>query len=158
IAWESAFPGSVDETWRPEGPRASQVGAVSLTLAPTLLARGEEVAPYTGATGLRPLYVRSPQAVERANQVRAGERSLWAELEVAPLDLDELDRVLEIEQTVFGDPWPRRFFEDEVRAHESVACVVRHQGRLAGYLLAWAMPEEIHLGNLAIAPEYQRRG
>jgi ribosomal-protein-alanine N-acetyltransferase len=39
-----------------------------------------------------------------------------------------------------------------------VACAVRHQGRLAGYLLGWSLPEELHLGNLAVAPEYQRRG
>ena len=156
-AWEEAFPGCLDESWRPDGPVAEQVGRVAQVLAPSRLGKGEEIAPVTGATGLRPLYVRRPQAVERA-LTNAAERALWRELSISALDPAELDRVLEIEHTVFGDPWPRRFFEEEMRAPESVACVVRHEGKLAGYLMAWALPEELHLGNLAVAPEYQRRG
>jgi ribosomal-protein-alanine N-acetyltransferase len=157
-AWEEAFPDSVDSSWRPDGPLAEQVGRVAQALAPGRLGKGEEIAPVTGSTGLRPLYVRRPQAVERAAGAAAGERALWRDLSISSLDPAELDRVLEIEHTVFGDPWPRRFFEEEMRAPESVACVVRHEGRLAGYLMAWALPEELHLGNLAVAPEYQRRG
>ena len=157
-AWEAEFPGAVDESWRPEGPRAAEVGAAALVLAPAPLAHGAEVAPYTGATGLRPLYVRRPQAVERADQTGAGRRGLWDELEVTAIDAAVLEDVLRVERTVFGDPWPRRFFEEELRARESVACAARHRDRLAGYLLAWSLPEELHLGNLAVAPEYQRRG
>jgi ribosomal-protein-alanine N-acetyltransferase len=59
---------------------------------------------------------------------------------------------------VFSDPWPRRFFLDELAAPESVACLVRHRGMVAGYLLAWRLESEVHLGNLAVAPAYQRRG
>jgi tRNA threonylcarbamoyl adenosine modification protein YeaZ/ribosomal-protein-alanine acetyltransferase len=155
--WQAEFPGCLDESWRPDGPRAADVGRVSLRLAGGRLGRDAEVAPYTGATGLRPVYVRKPQAVERAQQASGG-RALWDELEVVPLDLSRLEDVLRVERTVFGDPWPRRFFEDELRARESLARVVLHGAELAGYLLAWSLPEEIHLGNLAVAPEYQRRG
>jgi ribosomal-protein-alanine N-acetyltransferase len=101
--------------------------------------------------------VRRPQAVERSRETGA-ERGLWGELEVGGLDPSQLDEILPIEREVFQDPWPRKFFEDELRARESVAAAVRHRGRIAGYLLAWAGPEELHLGNLAVAPEYQRRG
>lgn len=156
--WEAEFPGALDESWRPQGPAAEAVGRLGLAQAPGRLAHGAEVAPYTGTTGLRPLYVRRPQAVERAGEMRDGRRGLWEELEVEPLGPAQLDDVLGIERTVFGDPWPRRFFEEELRLRESVACAVRHRGVLAGYLLAWALPEEIHLGNLAVAPAYQRRG
>lgn len=157
-AWETEFPGAIDETWRPEGPRAPEVGRVSLALAAGPLARGAEVAPYTGSTGLRPLYVRRPQAVERASTGGERSRRVWTELELTPLEGSQLEEVLAIEQRVFGDPWPRRFFEEEMKARESLARAVRHRGVLTGYLLAWAKPEEIHLGNLAVAPEYQRRG
>ena len=157
-AWEAAFPGAVDDEWRSEGPRASEVGRVALRVAPERLPRGAEVPPYTGTSGLRPLYVRRPQAVEKARSHGGARRPLWAELEVTALDAGQLDEVLRIEQAVFGDPWPRRFFEEEIRARESIACAVRHGGRLAGYCLAWGLPEEVHLGNLAVAPEYQGRG
>jgi ribosomal-protein-alanine N-acetyltransferase len=103
---------------------------------------------------VRPLYVRAPQAVERAPTARP----LWNELEVASLTPEDLDDVLPIEQEVFTDPWPRRFFLEELAAPESVACVVRHRGMVAGYLLAWRLESELHLGNLAVAPAYQRRG
>jgi len=98
--------------------------------------------------------VRAPQAVERA----PARRPFAAELEFAPFTEADLDDALVIENTVFTDPWPRQFFLEELRVAQSVACVARHRGKLAGYLLAWRLEAEIHLGNLAVAPEYQRKG
>jgi ribosomal-protein-alanine N-acetyltransferase len=157
-AWEGFFPGAVDTDWRPQGPVAADVARLAFDLAPGQLAPGVEVPPYTGAVGLRPLYVRAPQAVERSLDSRGPRRPLWGELELTPLLTDDLEEVLEIEHTVFGDPWPARFFEEELSARESVSCAVRHDGKLVGYVLAWQRPDEIHLGNLAVASGYQRRG
>jgi ribosomal-protein-alanine N-acetyltransferase len=144
--WEQRFPGSVEPHWRPEGPLAADVARLAFQAAPD-------------PTSLRPLYVRPPQAVERSLEGRGPRRPLWDELEVStPLGKRDLEGVLAIERTVFSDPWPERFFEEELEARESVACAVRHQGKLVGYVLAWERPEELHLGNLAVAAGYHRRG
>jgi len=76
----------------------------------------------------------------------------------APLTESDLDDVLPVENALFTDPWPRQFFLDEMRVLQAVTCVARHRGRLAGYLLAWRLESEVHLGNLAVAAEYQRKG
>jgi ribosomal-protein-alanine N-acetyltransferase len=145
-ALEARYPGATagpDGNAVVEGPRA---GALA-TLAARMLQRGATGAP-------RPLYVRAPQAVEKAPARRAFEN----ELTFAPFTEADLDEVLPIEGAVFTDPWPRQFFVEELKVAQSLACVARHSGRMAGYLLAWRLEGETHLGNLAVAPEYQRRG
>jgi tRNA threonylcarbamoyl adenosine modification protein YeaZ/ribosomal-protein-alanine acetyltransferase len=156
--WEERFPGAVDAEWRPDGPSAIDIGTLAFELAPDALEPGVEVPPYSGAAGLRPLYVRAPQAVERSLEGGGPVRPVWQELVVTPLTKKDLEEVLAIEHTVFGDPWPGRFFEDELGSPESVACAVRHRGKLVGYVLAWKRPEELHLGNFAVAAGHQRRG
>jgi ribosomal-protein-alanine N-acetyltransferase len=153
-ALEAAFPGStVPPASDPdgdagvagvEGPRAE---SLALLGARRLSGRGAAAAP-------RPLYVRVPQALEKGPP----KRSIESELVFAPFTESDLDEVLPIETAVFSDPWPRQFFLEELRVPQSIACVARHRDKLAGYLLAWQLEGETHLGNLAVVPEYQRRG
>jgi ribosomal-protein-alanine N-acetyltransferase len=137
-----------------DGPSVAAVARIGARLLFGASAGNAAGTHATSESTLRPLYVRPPQAVERAPAARP----LWSELEVGPLLPEQLDEILPIEQAVFTDPWPRRFFLEELAAPESVACVVRHRGMVAGYLLAWRLESELHLGNLAVAPAYQRRG
>ena len=147
-ALEERWPGSTtgpdgDGVAAAEGPSAVALA----TLGARMLARGSAAPP-------RPLYVRQPQAVERAPAKRAFEQ----ELELVPFTEADLDEALPIEAALFTDPWPRQFFLEELRVPQSLACVARHRARMAGYLLAWRLEGEIHLGNLAVTQEYQRRG
>jgi ribosomal-protein-alanine N-acetyltransferase len=149
-ALEAAFAGSTTapdadgEVAGADGPRAE---ALAILGARLLAGRGEGAAP-------RPLYVRAPQAVEQA----PAKRPIESELAFAPFTELDLEEVLEVESAVFSDPWPRQFFLEELRVAQSIACIARHRDKLAGYLLAWRLEGETHLGNLAVAPEYQRRG
>ena len=131
----------------PVGAAGPEVAAVA-RLGARLLAAGNP------AERLRPLYVRAPQAVERAPAVRP----FWSELSPAPLTPADLDEVLVIENAVFTDPWPRQFFLEEISLPQSLARLVRLRGKVVGYLLAWSLEDEMHLGNLAVASEVQRRG
>ena len=151
-----------------DGPRAEAVARLGARLlAPRAALKASRAAaaatpapapapaPAAGADdALRPLYVRAPQAVEKAQALRP----FAAELTFTPFAEADLDDALVIENAVFTDPWPRTFFLEEIRAAQSVACVARHRGILAGYLMAWRLDAEMHLGNLAVAPAYQRRG
>jgi ribosomal-protein-alanine N-acetyltransferase len=172
LALEDRYPGSTlapgavegSPVADAEGPSAEAVARLGARQLAGMAAVGAAASVAGGANGadraaadlasVRPLYVRAPQAVERAQ----GPRPFTRELAYAPLTDADLDDVLPIEVAVFTDPWPRQFFLDEMRVPQAVTCVTRHRGRLAGYLLAWRIDAEVHLGNLAVAPEFQRKG
>ena len=129
-----------------DGPRAEALARLGSRL---LVGRSGKA-----DTAPRPLYVRAPQALEHS----PARRPFSDELVFSAFAESDLDEALVIENAVFTDAWPRQFFLEEMKVAQSLTCVARHHGRLAGYLLAWCLEDETHLGNLAVAPEYQRRG
>lgn len=86
----------------------------------------------------------------------------------------DLDEVLRIEQASFKYPWKRSFFERDMNqdfAHQLVARKVRGTGmpgagadrhetqtQVLGYAIAWEMGDELHLANIAVAPETRCKG
>lgn len=80
-----------------------------------------------------------------------------ARVTVRPMAVADLDRVCEIEQAVFALPWSRRSFESEVCGDPcSMSWVAEQDGCVVGYLVAWHVADELHIGNLAVDPA--RRG
>jgi ribosomal-protein-alanine N-acetyltransferase len=80
-------------------------------------------------------------------------------LEIVPMTEAAVDAILSIERQSFPDPWPRRFFIEEIsKSQPAYARVVLLDEQVVGYLVAWFVLDEIHLGNLAVHPEYRRRG
>jgi len=72
----------------------------------------------------------------------------------------DLDRVLEIERASFSNPWSREMFAGELgRGAVSRAWVLRDaNGVIVAYCLAWLVAGELHISNLAVAPERRRQG
>lgn len=91
-----------------------------------------------------------------------GARALRAaSLTVRLAAVADVDRVSEIEQASFTDPWSRMAFERLVvehdeRVHFAVACVA--DGTVMGYVVAWFVMDEGEIANLAVAPEARGRG
>ena len=155
--WESSFAGALDDQWKPAGPDALDVAREALAGGALSLPARAERAPYTGSSVLRPVYVRAPQAVEkRKNGTEA--RPLRGALRFVPFDETDIDEIAAVEKTLFGDPWPRSFFESELGKPSLVACTVRDEAALAAYCIAWEVAGELHVGNLAVAAPYQGRG
>jgi ribosomal-protein-alanine N-acetyltransferase len=72
---------------------------------------------------------------------------------------EDVEGVLEIEREVFPVPWSRRAFLNEVEDRAtSIARVARRSGRVIGYAIAWKVVDELHIGNLAVAPSDRRQG
>ena len=81
------------------------------------------------------------------------------ELLLEPFTAAHLDEVLEIERLSFTDPWTRGMFRSELEvASHTYGRVAVEGGRVVGYLLAVLLPDEAHLGNLAVHPRSRRRG
>jgi ribosomal-protein-alanine N-acetyltransferase len=80
-------------------------------------------------------------------------------LRIVPLGREHLDQIIRIERASFTDPWTRGMFESEldIEARGYARGAVRH-GALVGYLFAVMIPDEAHIGNLAVSPEERRHG
>jgi len=77
--------------------------------------------------------------------------------EFAPLQVEEVDDVLAIENRAYPFPWSRGNFADSLASGYS-AWACRIEGTLMGYAVMMLVIDEAHLLNLTVAPEWQRRG
>lgn len=69
----------------------------------------------------------------------------------------DLDRVTEIETTIYTHPWTRGNFVDSIKAGYTCR-VMEVAGELIGYGVMKVAVREAHLLNLSIATQWQRKG
>jgi ribosomal-protein-alanine N-acetyltransferase len=63
-----------------------------------------------------------------------------------------------IERTAYAYPWSERFFRQEMQVECARSFLAEHDGRIAGYILFWLLPGAIDIHNLAVHPDFRRRG
>lgn len=73
---------------------------------------------------------------------------------------DELDDVLAIEHASFTNPWTREMYLAELQNRDVSSCYVARtpEGRAAAFCSFWLVLDELHINNLAVAPDQRRRG
>ena len=77
---------------------------------------------------------------------------------------DDLDALVCLEETCFSEPWSRKSFEAELTGNQfSRLLVVLHPdsvllGDVVGYICVWVVFEEVRFLNLAVHPEFRRKG
>jgi ribosomal-protein-alanine N-acetyltransferase len=87
---------------------------------------------------------------------------LAAELSFDVMDLErDLEGVLAVDAASFVNHWTREMFEWEAR-HSDVArvfvCRAGPDGRVIAYCAVWLIFDELHVNNLAVLPDWRRRG
>jgi len=82
------------------------------------------------------------------------------QITVAPMKLEDLNEVLEIEVLAFATPWSRNSFLHELIENERAFYLAakNESGRTIGYVGMWIIFDEGHITNLAIHPQYRRQG
>jgi [ribosomal protein S18]-alanine N-acetyltransferase len=75
----------------------------------------------------------------------------------------DLKTVLELETIIFPTPWSMNSYEFELeRNPASKQWVIEAQGgdspKIAAYCVCWLLGDELHIANLAVAPEFRRLG
>ena len=73
---------------------------------------------------------------------------------------DEIDAVLMVEASAFTNPWTREMYVNEMQ-NEGVSFIYAARdgaGRMVGFCSFWKIFDELHINNLAIVPEWRRRG
>ena len=91
---------------------------------------------------------------------RAKNVSVRVEPEILQMQITDVPRVHDIESLVFPDPWSIDSFLAEVERKSTVgySIVMRDADEIVGYAVAWFIVDEIHIGNIAVAPAAQRQG
>jgi len=85
-------------------------------------------------------------------------------LRLESMGASHVPEILEIEKVLFPTPWTEGMFEQELLAGPhpegpgSYAVVAAEKGRVVGYTVAWFVDEGVHLMNIAVRKEFQRRG
>ena len=79
-------------------------------------------------------------------------------IEIRKLSLDDLPEIEEIEQRAYRTPWSRSMFASELSKKSSI-CLGAFEGeRLIGYIVNSRYVDAWHVMNVAVDPEFQRRG
>jgi ribosomal-protein-alanine N-acetyltransferase len=82
-------------------------------------------------------------------------------IELRRLALGDLGDIERIERAAYPTPWSRSMFAGELAKPSSIslgAADVDSGGRLVGYLIISRYVDAWHVMNVAVAPEYRRRG
>ena len=72
----------------------------------------------------------------------------------------QIDEVLSIEQASFTNPWTREMYLADLENEDVSYCYLARDehGHVVGFCSVWRVAEELHINNLAVKPEFRRRG
>jgi [ribosomal protein S18]-alanine N-acetyltransferase len=80
-------------------------------------------------------------------------------IEIRTLGSGDLDSVEEIERASYPTPWSRSMFAAELQKPSSLAIGAYHDsGELVGYAIVSRYVDAWHVMNIAVVPEFRRRG
>lgn len=76
------------------------------------------------------------------------------------MSLSVLDEVMGIEEKAYGEHhWSRESFVGEINNKvSSYNCAINENGNCCGYLGMWKIIDEAHITNLAVHPDFRRKG
>ena len=77
-----------------------------------------------------------------------------------PMQSDDLQQVLAIENQCFENPWSKTYFTLSLKRPRSYEhfYVARCAETVVGYIIFYILQEEAHILNIAVSPAYQRQG
>ena len=79
-------------------------------------------------------------------------------IELRRLETRDLNAIERIEQRSYPTPWSRSMFAGELAKPSSICLGAFDATNLAGYLIISRYVDAWHVMNVAVAPEYRRRG
>ncbi len=79
------------------------------------------------------------------------------EILIKPMCLNDIDRIMIIENECFDIPWSRMSFETELEDNEHAVYITASvNDEIVGYGGMWKIIDEAHITNIAIHPAYRR--
>lgn len=73
---------------------------------------------------------------------------------------EDIVQVHALEERIFPTPWSLRSYEFELERNPASEQWVIETGdqQIAAYLICWLLGDEVHIANIAVAPEFRRLG
>jgi ribosomal-protein-alanine N-acetyltransferase len=79
-------------------------------------------------------------------------------VDIRPLALADLNAIEQIERRSYPTPWSRSMFAGELAKPTSLCLGAFEDDQLAGYLIISRYVDAWHVMNIAVAPQFRRRG
>ncbi len=79
-------------------------------------------------------------------------------IEISPMTPADVPQAAELERLCFTDPWSEASIAYELQSPISLWLTARDGARVLGYIGSQSVPPESDVMNLAVHPEYRRRG
>ena len=79
-------------------------------------------------------------------------------IEIRPLGLSDLNSIDSIERRAYRTPWSRSMFASELAKASSICLGAWEGERLVGYVVNSRYVDAWHVMNVAVDPDFQRRG
>lgn len=78
---------------------------------------------------------------------------------IRAMDIDDLDRIVELEQLLFTSSWNKSDFLYEILENQfSFNFVLENDDIIVGYVGVWLIYEQSQITTIGVDPHYQRRG
>ena len=89
----------------------------------------------------------------------ATQRNEVETLVISEMKVENLEEILAIEREVSPVPWKESMFRRELLLPLARRLTARFGGeKIAGYIIYWLVADEIHLHNIAVGKDRQRKG
>ena len=79
-------------------------------------------------------------------------------LVIQPMQPQDLEEVLKIENVSFSDPWSKSSFLAELDFPSSWIWAAKLDSKLIGYCCCWEIEDELQIANLAVHPDFRKQG
>jgi ribosomal-protein-alanine N-acetyltransferase len=79
-------------------------------------------------------------------------------IEIRPLTLEDLPEIEAIERRAYRTPWSRSMFASELAKRTSICLGAFEGDQLVGYVVNARYVDAWHVMNVAVDPDFQRRG
>ncbi|MDE6182783.1 MAG: ribosomal protein S18-alanine N-acetyltransferase, partial [Eubacteriales bacterium] len=80
-------------------------------------------------------------------------------IDIKEMTKEHIEQVYEIEKICFSIPWSKKAFEDELNKNKmAIYIVALADEKVVGYGGMWHVINEGHITNVAVSPEYRRKG
>jgi len=79
------------------------------------------------------------------------------------MQIADLADVHRLECELFLTPWSLKSYRFEIDSHQAsdpwVACIQENVSvRIVGYIVPWVLVDEVHIANIAVDPDFRKRG
>src|SRR5690606_35905227 len=87
-----------------------------------------------------------------------GRRCMADEIVIRPARVEDVPQIMAIERASYSMPWTEATFRGLIERSDADVLAAEVGGRVVGYAAWWVVVDQGELGNLAVAPEWRRRG